>query len=95
MISQETRTLVFYGLAIALVIAVIVGVTRNSKSSHRAQAPFHNMPNPSNMTTQEVNDFQQTMMNIQGCKQIGGIWRQRPGGTGVCENWDRPGPPLS
>jgi len=64
---------------------------KSARSPKNARAPFHNMPNPANMVNQTVTQEQQNLMNIQGCKQIDGIWKTRSNGTGVCQNWNRPG----
>lgn len=83
-------------IIILLLVLVFMGLKVECRcdSAKSARAPFHNMPNPANMVNQTVTQEQQNLMNIQGCEQIGGIWNARSDGTGVCQNWDRPGPPL-
>lgn len=98
-LSQKDMIYVFgYTIIIILLIVILVkgpNVDCNCKFEKKATAPFHSIPNPANMNNQETTNVEQTLMNIKGCTDvIGGTWEQRPGGTGVCQNWQRLGPPL-
>lgn len=85
--NNEMITIGAYIVIIALLLVLVFkgpSVECVCSSAKSARAPFQRLPNPANMSTQETNANQQTLMNIKGCKQLGGIWEERPGGTGVC-----------